>query len=146
MKLLSKLRMKLANLLSPRGVGLSSPNTSLMNPLTPAHWELLSGLLSLLSSMGPSSTSDSDTIHQLQTQIEQKKLEILHQEMRLAKAETYHIQAQSLPHRLYPPMLYHDGVSWVAVQELANNSTIVGRGDCPQAALVDYDNQWLGIK
>lgn len=59
--------------------------------------------------------------------------------------QMYH-QTLLLPHRIYSPVLNHDGVSWIAEGKYANDSNLVGRGSCPARALADFDEQWLGVK
>jgi hypothetical protein len=53
-------------------------------------------------------------------------------------------QRSLLPHLTYIPMMYHDGVSWIAEAKMAKGPSLVGRGDSPRAALQDYDMQWAG--
>lgn len=145
MRLLSALRTKMASWRSKRGCTTSSPTTSLP-ALTQHQWETLSGLLSFLSSMAPSFTQDLATIHLLQQQIVENELREARAAADAAEATRTYNQLMSLPHRIYVPRLSHDGLQWVAVAEFQDGLKLVGRGDCPNAALMDYSNQWLGIK
>lgn len=146
MTLFSKLRMKLARWLLPHDAVLSSPSTLSTNPLTPDNWETLRGLLSLVSSMAPSSTRDSAAIHQLEVELLQQQKEVAKQEWQTEHARTVIAQRSTMPHQTYLPHLHHDGIQWVAEVEFAEGEAIVGRGNCPNAALIDFDNQWLGLK
>jgi hypothetical protein len=74
------------------------------------------------------------------------KVQVLNQQLETEKLNTAFIQARAMPHRLYTPAISHDGISWVAVAEFADGSKMVGRGECPSQALIDYDLQWLGVK
>lgn len=117
-----------------------------MSPMTPEHWETLRGLLSMLSSMAPNSMRDSATIHQLEVELLQTQKKVVEQELRTEHARTVVTQKALMPHRVYGPHLHHDGIQWVAEIEFAEGESIVGRGNCPSAALLDFDNQWLGLK
>jgi len=52
----------------------------------------------------------------------------------------------AMPHMVYGCTVFNDGISWIARLEMAEGTTLVGRGNCPQAALMDFDNQWTGVK
>lgn len=146
MKLFSRLRTKLACLLSKLTARTSWQSTPSTSPMTPAQWEMLSGLLSLLSSMAPSSTRDTDTILQLEHQVMELEIRKAKAEAEAAEANRTYAQLSNLPHRTYIPTLSHDGLQWVAVAQFSDGSKLVGRGHCPNTALMDYSNQWLGIK
>ncbi len=146
MTLLSKLRTRVASWLLGRDVAtLQHPTTS---PLTLTHeqWALLSGLLSFLSNTGPSSTPSMDIIQDCDRKVAELEVKIAEANLRTAEVQLLEQQQKMLPHRHYTPAMSHDGVQWVAVAKFANGDTLVGRGNCPEAALMDYSNQWLGIK
>lgn len=83
-------------------------------------------------------------------QLEQQLLELqvakAKEELAAAESQTAYNRLALLPHRTYVPRLSHDGICWVAVAEFSDGSKLVGRGDCPNKALMDYSNQWLGVK
>lgn len=114
--------------------------------MTPEHWETLRGLLSFLSSMAPNSKEDSTTFRSLELEILQFQKLAAEQQFQKERALTLYAHQQVLPHRTFSPRLYHDGLQWVAVAEFTSGDKIVGRGDSPNAALSDFDNQWLGTK
>lgn len=87
-----------------------------------------------------------DTIHLLQQQIAENELREAKALADAAEATRTYNQLMNLPHRIYVPRLSHDGLQWVAVAEFHDGTRLVGRGDCPNMALMDYSNQWLGIK
>ena len=70
----------------------------------------------------------------------------MQQQIQTAEAEATVHQSHVLPHRVYTPSMTHDGLHWVAVAKFADDSQLVGRGDSPSEALMDYDLQWLGAK
>lgn len=80
-----------------------------------------------------------DLVMKLEKEIAEKKLEA-------EKYNVYFFQQKLLPHRTYGVSLSNDGVSWIAKMQLDEGSVLVGRGDNPQAALMDFDEQWLGTK
>jgi len=73
-------------------------------------------------------------------------MKLLKQQLETAEAKTTRMHLRTAPHRNYPPTLKHDGLEWVAIATFSDGSQLVGRGNCPSLALVDYDLQWLGIK
>lgn len=131
--------MSLAYWLSPQEAGTCSRHMQSKNLLHQKQLDTLCSLLSTLLSTEPSSINDLATSLRLEREIAESKLE---------QANTRLLTAQmaNLPHRTYIPTLKHDGVEWVAIAEFYEGIKLVGRGDCPQAALADFDNQWLGIK
>jgi len=81
----------------------------------------------------------------LETELLRKQVAM--EQLKTAKSQTTGVQYASLPHRVYGVSeLSHDGASWVAVLQLANDTKLVGRGDSPSKALNDFDEQWLGVK
>ena len=72
------------------------------------------------------------------------EMERLSVEAETAKVARTALQMQTLPHRVYGPTLKHDGLEWVATYGYPD-PLLVGRGICPSAALLDFDNKWLGI-
>ena len=56
-------------------------------------------------------------------------------------------QSLLLPHNRYGPALTHDGLEWVASfgHDQEGKPLIVGRGDSPNAALMDFSNKWFGL-
>jgi hypothetical protein len=96
-----------------------------------------------LSSMP--STETSQTQEPLDEQ--QIRMEILLAQKDAHQAQALSQQSLNLPHRVYQlTSLSHDGVCWVAKAMLAEDTVLVGRGNCPMTALNDFDEQWLGIK
>jgi len=89
---------------------------------------------------------DSDTILRFREEAESLKAQTAKVELEEAEARRAIYQMQTLPHRHYIPRMSHDGLEWVAVAEFHDGSKLVGRGACPNAALMDFSNQWLGIK
>jgi hypothetical protein len=63
----------------------------------------------------------------------------------VAKENLKKVQWERRPHRLYGCGLVNDGIHWVAKAKFGDD-WLVGRGDCPAAALQDYDNQFEGQK
>lgn len=106
---------------------------------------MLSGQHYLPSKQEPNSTGVTDTTRQHQEREAELKVEQQKILVQAAEAERMRMQSYNLPHRCYPPMMSHDGLEWVAVAEFHNGSKLVGRGQCPQDALIDYSNQWLGL-
>lgn len=135
----SNLRRRMASWLSPRDVPTSLPSIPLESPLDPGQLDKLSGLLSTLLNMDQSSMLNLVATLQLARETADAQLQT-------ARFQMIHAQSATLPHRIYSPGLSHDGVSWIAQGVYANDSKLVGRGDCPAKALNDFDTQWLGIK
>ncbi|KPK54273.1 MAG: hypothetical protein AMS22_06105 [Thiotrichales bacterium SG8_50] len=65
---------------------------------------------------------------------------------------------QLLPHRMYPVLLYHDGLRWVCSYGVSNThyadylpdnafgqSGVEAYGNTPQEATVNFDTQWVGL-
>jgi hypothetical protein len=103
--------------------------------------------------MFDSDSSRRDQLHHLKVakaQVELTEASVKAQiaEMHLMEAEHKRLSAQllNLPHRALPLKIYNDGVSWVAVYTCPEGEPLVGRGDNPQLALCDFDQQWLGLK
>lgn len=69
-------------------------------------------------------------------------------EIEKAEAELHWARAANMPHRVYQPILNHDGLEWVATWGLNDSGKplLVGRGDCPGAALLDFDFKWTGAE
>lgn len=89
--------------------------------------------------MGQNTTQSSVTSLQSERELDR---------LRLKRERTllYQAKMEGAPHRIYNPLLFHDGVSWIAKADFGKGPNLVGRGDCPFEALQDYDEQWLGIK
>lgn len=66
-------------------------------------------------------------------------------ELEKAQAEKAIYLRGLMPHTYLGVTLKHDGASWVAVYGYGE-PVLVGRGDSPFAALMDFDSQWLGTK
>lgn len=146
MKLLLHLRLKMKSFLSGLSAKTSRQSFSSMKAMTPKHWEILSGLLSSVSSTEPSILRNTDISLRLEQQVLELKVRKAKAEAEEAEAKLLYAQMLNLPHRTYIPTLSHDGLQWVAVAQFGDGSKLVGRGDCPNAALMDYGSQWLGIK
>ena len=138
MGLLSKLLNKMGITRSEQVV-VESPPSSLSTWLTLLDSQALSGQPSVLSKRVQNSTEFMDTLQGLI--LEKSRLEREEAQMRSLVA------AQPLmPHGLYNPRLYHDGIQWVCVWGAEAQSKVVGRGNCPQEALGDFDAAWTGTK
>jgi hypothetical protein len=61
-----------------------------------------------------------------------------------AEARSSIAMCQLLPHMQYSARLYHDGLTWICTWGTDPQSQVVGRGDCPQAALESFDMAWYG--
>ena len=146
MKWFSRLLMKVASWLSPQTAETFSPTMPSEIHQLQRQLETLSGHLYSQSSMDLNSTPNSDTIHQLEQALMEEELKEAKARTESAEAQRTYSQMLNLPHRTYVPMLSHDGLQWVAIAEFASGDKLVGRGDCPNAALMDFSNQWLGIK
>jgi hypothetical protein len=53
---------------------------------------------------------------------------------------------RNLPHRNFIPVLRNDGLEWVATLGTDPVSSIVGRGETPMGALMDFDKKWYGAE
>ena len=73
------------------------------------------------------------------------KRQIAETELEKVQAEKAAYQRLLLPHTYLGVTLKHDGASWVAVFGYGD-SLLVGRGESPMVALMDFDSQWLGTK
>lgn len=65
-------------------------------------------------------------------------------ELKEAEARSSASMMQLLPHMHYSARLFHDGITWVCTWGHDPNSQVVGRGECPQAALNAFDMAWHG--
>lgn len=147
MKLLSRLLMRVAFWLSPlSAITFSRTMESKILQRLPLL-EMLYGRRSSPLSTAPATTENMDSsLETLENEIAQQELREATARAEAAEATRTYSQLLTLPHRTYSPRLSHDGIQWVAVAEFQSGDKLVGRGDSPQQALIDYDNQWLGIK
>lgn len=84
-------------------------------------------------------TANTDTISSLKREIQRELLD-------KAQAERIHAQTMLLPHMQYGPTLNFDSLEWVATFgfDSDGNPLLVGRGNCPQAALNNFNEKWYG--
>lgn len=96
-----------------------------------------------------------DTLDSLKVAIQQERLKLAIEQARHQKAlaETaefnkYMIMYAMRPCRLYYPLLKFDGLEWVAIYDPNGEAgmALVGRGDSPEKALLDFDRQWYGTE
>lgn len=138
MRLFSKLREKLAYWFSMREISTYQQASQLKNLLEQEQLaKLCSALFTLLN-------SEQSFISNM-VSCQDLKRQIAEQELLKAKYEVLVSQRNLLPHRYLGVTLNHDGVSWV-VTFGHGESMLVGRGENPQAALTDFDSQWIGMK
>ena len=76
-----------------------------------------------------------------------ERLAILRAKRARHEAIAQYQQYALMPHNIYNPVLNHDGLEWTASFGLDENNQplLVGRGDCPATALIDFSNKWLGV-
>lgn len=67
---------------------------------------------------------------------------------KLAEACLLQTQTSMRPSRNYPVTLKHDGMQWVCRMVCGDDprADLIGKGDAPEAALVDFDLNWYGIQ
>jgi len=129
-----------------------------MNPTPDHNLELPSGPPFSLSSTEQNTTNALDSSHQdqlnrlalakAQVELTEASLKVQIAKERLKEAEQEHISSRmlNLPHRALPIKIYNDGLVWVAKYECVEGEPVVGRGESPQLALIDFDHHWLGLK
>ena len=96
-------------------------------------------MLSTLLSKEPNSTDVLANSLKLENQI-------LAERLNAERAMTQRNEIDLLPHRLYGVSLTNDGLQWIAKLEVSEGVLVVGSGECPSQALMDFDKQWLGTK
>lgn len=133
MQFLSKLMLKIAFLLSPEYV---RKQREYQDPLIRNQLDRLVVLLYTL-------LNADKTTNKIDFSIENK---ILEKRLEAEQTNVHAFQQRLLPHLVYGASLTNDGVSWIASIKLSDDTTLVGRGDCPQKAFIDFDEQWLGTK
>ena len=139
-----------------------------MKPIHVPRSDPQPGQPSLQSSTGPSITNNSApshsdplpseirTLHTLQNLRVQKaqaelteavvRVQIAKEQLEESKHNNLSAQVQVLPHRSLPIKIYNDGLTWIAEYKCPEGEPLVGRGDTPQLALVNFDHQWLGMR
>jgi len=129
--MLLKLRSKLAKLLLPIA----------KSDITAEHGQLsrLSNILSALIDAHPESLVQVAATLATERQIAEHRL-------RTEQLNVLMMQRSAAPHQTYTPALYNDGIHWIAEGGMSQGPSLIGRGNCPAAALADYDEQWLGLK
>ncbi len=88
--------------------------------------------------------------------VEQTDFLIAQENLREAKANAdiaaailLQTQTAMRPSRNFPISLKHDGMQWVCRFVSGDDdprNDLVGGGECPEAALVNFDLQWYGIQ
>lgn len=136
MKWLSKLFRKGKTTSSTRIVAESPPSTL-------STWMTLLASQELYGQQSTHSRPELNTIEfmaSLQDSISTRaKLECEEAQQRLHIA-----QEITRPHRVYNPRLTHDGIEWVCVWGSDPESQLVGRGNSPGVALMNFDLAWFG--
>lgn len=93
--------------------------------------------------------------HDFKAAVEQTDFLIAQENLREAKtnadlavAELLRTQTSMRPSRNYPVTLKNDGMQWVCRMVCGDDprSDLIGKGDHPEAALVDFDLNWYGIQ
>lgn len=74
------------------------------------------------------------------------KVQIAQEHLEEARHDRLASQLMILPHQRMHLQVYNDGLSWIAAYICPEGEPLVGRGDTPQLALTDFDQQWLGLK
>lgn len=146
MKFISRFLIKMACWLSPRNAPTYMHDMLYRTSSTPNPSDEPSGQPSMPSKPAPNISAASDSI--LQHSVEKARLEMeqAREVFEAAESAKMAVFSKNLPHRVYGmTVLSHDGASWIAEAQLKNTS-LVGRGPSPAEALMDFDNQWLGIK
>jgi hypothetical protein len=91
----------------------------------------------------------------LKVAVEQTDFLIAQENLREAKlnadisaASLLQLQTSMRPSRNYPVTLKHDGMQWVCRMVCGDDprSDLIGKGDAPEGALVDFDLNWYGIQ
>jgi len=74
------------------------------------------------------------------------KRQTLMENLETARAEKVRAQLSLMPHVIYGPALSFDGLEWVATfgYDPEGKPLLVGRGDSPNSALMDFNEKWMG--
>ena len=129
-----------------------------MNPTPDPNLEPPSGQPFSQLRAEPNTTNGSDSFHHNQLhrlRVAKAQMELTEASVRVqiaeeileeAKHDKLASQMMNLPHRAVLLKIYNDGLTWIAMYECHEGAPLVGRGDSPQLAACDFDQQWLGLK
>jgi hypothetical protein len=75
-------------------------------------------------------------------------LKIAEMDQQIAETQKVILDNSQLPHRVYGASLKHDGLEWICCfgYDETGNPVLVGRGDTPSRALIDFDHKWYGLE
>lgn len=79
-----------------------------------------------------------------ETRIEEAKVRKAENEADEAFMKYVQVAAKVRPCHSYPVKVYHNDVTWVCEAQFSSDA--VGHGDTPSAAMIAFDNMWLGLK
>jgi hypothetical protein len=96
----------------------------------------------------PTSAEIKIAIDQTEFLIAQENLREAKANADISVAELLRIQTSIRPSRNFPISLKHDGMQWVCrlVSGEEPRNDLVGGGECPEAAMVNFDLAWYGIQ